>query len=79
LLTVWYRALRPKTSKKAKIAAFPNNACRHTFISMHVAFRESIEKTALEADTSPEIIKSNYLDIVTRDEAANFWVIYPKK
>jgi hypothetical protein len=45
---------------------------------MHVAFHESIEKTALEADNSAEIIKSNYLDIVTREEAANFWAIYPK-
>ena len=36
-------------------------------------------KTALEADTSPEIIKSNYLDIVTREEAANFWAIYARK
>lgn len=57
----------------------PDNAGRHTFISMHVTYHESIEKTALEADTSPEIIKSNYLDIVTREEAANFWAIYPKK
>jgi integrase len=58
---------------------FPDNAGRHTFISMHVAYHESIEKTALEADTSAEIIKSNYLDIVTREEATNFWAIYPKK
>jgi integrase len=57
----------------------PDNAGRHTFISMHVAYHESIERTALEADTSAEIIKSNYLDIVTREEAGNFWAIYPKK
>jgi len=57
----------------------PDNAGRHTFISMHVAYHESIEKTALEADTSAEIIKSNYLDIVTREEAESFWAIYPKE
>jgi integrase len=57
----------------------PDNAGRHTFISMHVAHHESIEKTALEADTSAEIIKSNYLDIVTREDAAKFWTISPKK
>jgi integrase len=56
----------------------PDNAGRHTFISMHVAYHESIEKTALEADTSPEIIKSNYLDIVTKPEATKFWAIRPK-
>jgi integrase len=56
----------------------PDNAGRHTFISMHVAYYESIDKTALEADTSAEIIKSNYLDIVTKPEATKFWAIRPK-
>jgi integrase len=55
----------------------PDNAGRHTFISMHVAHYESIDKTALEADNSPAVIKSNYLDIVTREEAANYWRIVP--
>ena len=39
---------------------------------MHVARYESIDKTALEADNSPEVIKSNYLDIVTREEAIRY-------
>jgi len=56
---------------------FPDNAGRHTFISMHAAYYENIDKTALEADTSAEIIKSNYLDIVTRKEAIKFWAIRP--
>jgi integrase len=55
----------------------PDNAGRHTFISMHVAHYESIDKTALEADNSPAVIKSNYLDIVTREEAAKYWRIVP--
>jgi integrase len=55
----------------------PDNAGRHTFISMHVAHYESIDKTALEADNSPAVIKSNYLDIVTREGAANYWRIVP--
>jgi integrase len=53
----------------------PDNAGRHTFISMHVARYESIDTTALEADTSPSVIKSNYLDIVTKAEAEKFWRI----
>lgn len=56
----------------------PDNAGRHTFISMHVAYHESIDKTALEADTTPEIIKSNYLNIVTKPEATKYWAIHPK-
>jgi hypothetical protein len=45
--------------------------------SMHVAHHESIDKTALESDNSSEIIKSNYLDVVTREDAAKFWEIRP--
>ncbi len=55
----------------------PDNAGRNTFISMHVAHYESIDKTALEADNSAAVIKKDYLDIVTREDAAKFWVIYP--
>jgi hypothetical protein len=63
-------------AKKAGIA-LPDNAGRHTFISMHVAHHESIDKAALESDNSSEIIKSNYLDIVTREDGAKFWAIRP--
>jgi hypothetical protein len=63
-------------ARKAGIT-LPDNAGRHTFISMHVAHHESIDKTALESDNSSEIIKSNYLDIVTREDAAKFWAIRP--
>ena len=42
---------------------------------MHVAAFESIDKTALEADNSSEIIKKDYLDLVTREEAEKFWNI----
>jgi integrase len=63
-------------ARKAGIT-LPDNTGRHTFISMHVAHHESIDKAALESDNSSEIIKSNYLDIVTREDAAKFWAIRP--
>src|ERR1700745_2095823 len=44
---------------------------------MHVAYHESVDKTALEADNSSEIIKKDYLDLVTREEAEKFWNIRP--
>src|SRR5258708_31752518 len=66
------RELIAAAAERPRIA-LQDNAGRHTFISMHVAYHESIEKTALEADTSAEIIKSNYLHILTKEEAANFW------
>ena len=55
----------------------PDNAGRHTFISMHVAHYENLEKTALEANNSTKIIRETYLDIVTREEAEKFWNIRP--
>jgi integrase len=58
--------------------ALPDNAGRNTFISMHVAHYESIDKTALEADNSAEIIKRDYLHIVTREDADKYWAIFPK-
>jgi hypothetical protein len=38
-----------------------------------------MDKTALEADTSPEKIKSNYLDLVTKKDAKRYWEIRPGK
>ena len=70
------RRLILEAAKKAGVS-LPDNAGRHTFISMHVAFYEHLGKTALEANTSEEKIKSNYLDLVTREEAKKFWAIRP--
>jgi integrase len=66
-----------QAAEKAGIA-LPDNAGRNTFISMHVAHYESIDKTALEADNSAAVVKKDYLDIVTREDAAKFWAIFPK-
>jgi hypothetical protein len=56
----------------------PDNGGWHTFISMHVPHYESIDKTALEADNSVSVIKSNYWAIVTREAAARYWAIVPR-
>ena len=68
------RDLIVAAAKEAGIT-LPDNVGRNTFISMHVAYHESIDKTALEADNSSEIIKKDYLDLVTREEAEKFWNI----
>jgi hypothetical protein len=65
------RELILAAAKKVEIE-LPDNVGRHTFTSMHAAHYESIDKTSLEADSSPAIIKSNYLDIVTKEDAAKF-------
>jgi hypothetical protein len=71
-----YPPTRPNGRAKSR-HYLPENAGRNTFISMHVAHYESIDKTALEADNSATIIKKDYLDIVTREDAARYWAIRP--
>jgi integrase len=72
-------ATRDRILKAAKTAdvTLPDNVGRHTFISMHVAHFESMDKTALEANTSVEKIKSNYLDLITKADAKRYWGIRP--
>jgi integrase len=55
----------------------PDNVGRHTFISMHVAHSGDMGKTATEAATSVEKIKSNYLDLVSKADATRYWNIFP--
>jgi hypothetical protein len=43
----------------------------------YVAHYENIDKTALESDNTASVIKRDYLDIVTREDAAKFWAIRP--
>lgn len=71
------RRLILEAASRAGIS-LPDNVGRHTFISMHVAAFESIDKTSLEGNTSPAMIKGTYLDIVTRAEAERYWAIYPQ-
>jgi integrase len=70
------RKLILAAAQRAEVT-LPDNAGRHTFISMHVAAYESLDKTATESDNSPALIKSNYLGIVTREDAKKFWEIRP--
>jgi integrase len=56
----------------------PDNAGRHTFITMHVGFHQNIGTTALEANNSPDVIESNYLDIARKGDPEKYWRIIPK-
>jgi integrase len=70
------RSLILEAAKRAKLV-LPDNVGRHTFISMHVAAFESMDKTSLEGNTSPAMIRQTYLDIVSREEALKYWAIHP--
>jgi integrase len=63
-------------AKRAGIS-LPHNVARHTFISMHVEHFRDLAETALQANNSPNVIKSNYLHLVSKEDAARYWQIYP--
>lgn len=55
-------------STVAKVA-WKHNALRHSFISYRVAETQDVNRTALEAGNSPNVIFSNYRELVTPDDA----------
>lgn len=54
-----------------------HNACRHSFISYHLAAFENPGKTSLEAGTAEANIFRHYRALVTPSAAAEFWAIRP--
>ena len=73
------RGTRHKIKEAAKKAgiSLPHNAARHTFISMFVEHYQDLGRAALQANNSPNVIKSNYLHLVSKEDAARCWQIYP--
>jgi hypothetical protein len=70
------RRLVVEAARRAGVT-LKDNGARHSFISYHVEFHQSIDKTSLEADNSPAIIKENYLHLVSREAARQYWEIRP--
>lgn len=60
-----------------RIGRWPKNCLRHSFVSYRVAQSQDIAKTALEAGNSPAIIFSNYRELITPAEAAQWFGIMP--
>ena len=55
----------------------PRNVARHSFVSYHLAAFHSAGKTALEAGHTEAMLFAHYREIVTPDQAAEFWAIFP--
>ncbi len=51
---------------------------RHTYCSMLVGVDNSVAKAALQAGNSEAVLWANYLHLVQREEAAEFWKIMPQ-
>jgi integrase len=68
---------------QARIAAdakltWKHNALRHSFVSYRVAAIQNVAQVALEAGNSPQMIFSNYREIVTSAEAVQWFAIAPQ-
>jgi integrase len=55
-----------------------HNATRHSFCSYHLAMHQNAGKTALESGHSEAMLFGNYRELVTPEEADEFYGIYPK-
>jgi integrase len=62
---------------KAKVA-WKANALRHSFVSYRVAQIKNVPQVAFESGNSPQMIDSNYRELVTEQESAKWFVIAPK-
>lgn len=56
---------------------WPKNVTRHSFCSYHLAHFGSAARTALEAGHTEEMLFGNYRELVTQEEAAGYWQIFP--
>ena len=58
---------------------WPRNALRHSYISYRLAVVKDAAQVALEAGNSPDIIFKHYRELVTEQEANEWFSIMPPK
>jgi integrase len=75
------RKLAPELTKLAKKLGmeWPRNALRHSYISYRLAVVKDAAQVALEAGNSPDIIFKHYRELVTEQEANDWFSIMPPK
>ena len=74
------RPMRPDTVRaviKRSGVHWPANVTRHSFCSYHLAEFESASKTALEAGHSEAMLFAHYRELVTKEQAGQFWTLTP--
>jgi|APGre2960657444_1045066.scaffolds.fasta_scaffold45788_2 integrase len=65
-----------KTATRAGIQ-WKKNGLRHSWVSRRVALIKNIAEVALEAGNSPQVIRTNYLEVTTEEEAKAWFAIVP--
>jgi integrase len=67
-----------KTNPKACLE-WKSNALRHSFISYRMASVKNENRVAIEAGNSPQMIFSNYRELVTEQDAQRWFAIMPSQ
>jgi integrase len=78
-----YHELMRETASNTKTEKLPavelkHNALRHSFISYRVAAIQNVAQVALEAGNSPAVIFGHYRELVTADDAKEWFSIQPQ-
>jgi integrase len=71
----FFKAIR-NTARAAKIK-WKQNALRHSFISYRLAEIQDVNRVALEAGNSPQMIFRHYRELATPEQAATWFSIQP--
>jgi integrase len=79
----YYHELMRETASNTKTEKLPavelkHNALRHSFISYRVAAIQNVAQVALEAGNSPAVIFGHYRELVTADDAKEWFSIQPQ-
>ena len=64
-------------NRKRKLIRTGPNALRHSFCSYHLAKFQNKNQTAYLAGNSPDIIDTNYKELVEPEDADEFWSLMP--
>jgi len=71
------RTDRVRQTVKAAGVVWNSNVTRHSFVSYHLAAFRSSSETALQAGHSEEILFRHYREMVSQEQAREFWAIRP--
>ena len=72
----FFKAMR-RAADNAKIT-WKQNALRHSFISYRLAEIQDVNRVALEAGNSPQMIFRHYRELATPDQARTWFAIAPE-
>ena len=66
-----------KTRSNGQRLVWKQNALRHSFISYRLAEFQDVNRVALEAENSPQMIFQHYRELATPDQAKQWFSLSP--